>query len=191
MTYTKKYNGTGLGLAISRDIAKLMNGDIWFKSIENMGSTFYFTAELLLDYTKDRYDEIFDLLGKKIGVNKIKRILIVEDNEINMKIACEIIEKLGYEFTCAYDGKQALEILKGDKFDLILMDIQMPELNGYDTTKIIRRSEIGTQKHIYIIAMTAYSMNGDKETCIEMGMDDYISKPFDINTLKNTILKYI
>lgn len=191
MTYTKKYDGTGLGLAISRDIAKLMNGDIWFDSVENKGSTFYFTAEFLLDYTKDTYGEKFGLLDNKITLNKIKKILIVEDNEINMKIACEMIERLGYRFECAYNGKQALEILKESPFDLILMDIQMPELNGYDATKIIRKGEIGTQKHIHIIAMTAYSMNGDRETCIEMGMDDYISKPFDVNTLRNVILKFI
>jgi PAS domain S-box-containing protein len=191
MTYTKKYDGTGLGLAISRDIAKLMNGDIWFDCIENKGSTFYFTAEFLLDYTKDTDDENSDLSDEKIAINKTKKILIVEDNEINMKIACEIIDRLGYKFQCAYDGKQALEILKESTFDLILMDIQMPELNGYDTTKIIRKGEIGTQKHIYIIAMTAYSMKGDREMCIEMGMDDYIAKPFDINTLKNVILKFL
>lgn len=191
MTYTKKYDGTGLGLAISRDIAKLMNGDIWFESIENRGSTFYFTAEFLVEYNRDTQGGNFDLADKKIAINKTKKILIVEDNEINMKIACEMIDRLGYEFECAYDGKQALQILRESSFDLILMDIQMPELNGYDTTKIIRESEIGTQKHIYIIAMTAYSMNGDRETCIEMGMDDYISKPFDISTLNNTILKFI
>jgi len=94
------------------------------------------------------------------------------------------------QFECAYDGRQALEKLKENKFDLILMDIQMPELNGYETTKIIRETEVGTQKHIYIIAMTAYSMKGDKERCIEMGMDDYISKPFDANVLKNILLKF-
>lgn len=191
MTYTKKYDGTGLGLAISRDIAKLMNGDIWFDSIENKGSIFYFTAEFLLDHTKDTHDENLGLSDKEMARNKTKKILIVEDNEINMKIACEIVNRLGYKFQCAYNGKQALQLLKEGPFDLILMDIQMPELNGYDTTKIIRKDEIGTQKHINIIAMTAYSMNGDRETCIEMGMDDYISKPFDINTLKNVIMKFI
>lgn len=191
MTYTKKYDGAGLGLAISKDIAKLMNGDIWFESVENRGSTFYFTAEFLLDYAKKIPSENFDLDDKKIAMNKTKRILVVEDNEINMKIACATIKSFGYNFECAYDGKQALEILKENKFDLILMDIQMPELNGYDTTKIIRESEVGTQKHIYIIAMTAYSLKGDRERCIEMGMDDYISKPFDTCTLKNTILKFV
>ncbi|OPJ63911.1 PAS domain S-box protein [Clostridium chromiireducens] len=191
MTSTKKYDGTGLGLAISRDIAKLMKGDIWFDSVENKGSTFYFTAEFLMDYTKNYKETSCDLQDNKIIINKTKKILIVEDNEINMKIVCAMVEKLGYEFEGAYDGREALEKLKDNSFDLILMDIQMPELNGYDATKIIRANEIKTMVHIYIIAMTAYSMNGDKERCIEIGMDDYISKPFDIDTLKNTILKYI
>ncbi|MVX66674.1 PAS domain S-box protein [Clostridium chromiireducens] len=191
MTSTKKYDGTGLGLAISRDIAKLMKGDIWFDSVENKGSTFYFTAEFLMDYTKNYKETSCDLQDNKIIINKTKKILIVEDNEINMKIVCAMVEKLGYEFEGAYDGREALEKLKDNSFDLILMDIQMPELNGYDATKIIRANEIKTMAHIYIIAMTAYSMNGDKERCIEIGMDDYISKPFDIDTLKSTILKYI
>lgn len=191
MTCTKRYEGTGLGLAISRDIAKLMNGDIWFESVENKGSAFYFTAEFLLDYAKKTPIQNFELEDKKTGINKIKKILIVEDNEINMKIVCAMLGSFGYNFECAYDGKQALGKLKENNFDLILMDIQMPELNGYDTTKIIRENEVGTEKHIFIIAMTAYSMKGDREICIEMGMDDYISKPFDANILKNIILKFI
>jgi PAS domain S-box-containing protein len=188
MTYTKRYSGTGLGLAISRDIVKLMNGEIWYESIENVGSTFYFTAEFLLGYGKDNNVEHHDSTKKELNEAKI---LIVEDNEINMKITCEILNGLGYEYKYAYDGKEALKLLEEDNFDLILMDIQMPELNGYETTKIIRENEIRSHKHIYIIAMTAYSLNGDRERCIDSGMDDYISKPFDINTLKNVILKFL
>jgi len=192
MTYIKKYNGTGLGLAISRDIAKLMNGDIWFDSIENKGSTFYFTAEFLVDYSTRNAKEVScDLQDEKTAVEKTKNILIVEDNEINMKIVCAMVEKLGYEYEYAYNGREALEKLNKSSFDLILMDIQMPELNGYDTTKIIRAKEIKTKEYIYIVAMTAYSMNGDRERCMEIGMDDYISKPFDIVTLKNVISKFV
>jgi PAS domain S-box-containing protein len=189
MTVTKKYNGAGLGLAISREIVKMMNGDIWFESAENQGSIFYFTAEFLIDIKKDICDNDFNMKKKEIALTK--NILIVEDNEINMKIACEMLNSLGYKFRCAYDGKQALKILKNNFEDLILMDIQMPELNGYETTKIIRKNEVGKNVHIPIIAMTAYAMQGDKEMCIEMGMDDYISKPFDINILGKTISKFI
>lgn len=191
MSYTKKYSGTGLGLAISKELVKMMNGDIWFESKFGIGSTFYFTAEFLLDCNKIIDENNTDLKNAEVSITKNKSILIVEDNEINMKIACEMLKELGYEFICAYNGAQALELLDDNFPDLILMDIQMPILNGYETTKTIRRNEVGKQNHIPIIAMTAYAMVGDRELCIENGMDDYISKPFDMAKLEGVLNKFI
>lgn len=190
MSYTKKYYGTGLGLAISKELVKMMNGNIWFESECDNGSTFYFTVELLLDFNK-----LIDSSNKELGVLELylnnKRILVVEDNEINMKIAGGMIKELGYEFLSAYNGKEALQVLQNEVIDLVFMDIQMPELNGYETTKIIRKMEINKQEHIPIVAMTAYAMVGDRELCLDSGMDDYIAKPFSINDLRNVIKKYL
>ncbi len=189
MSYTKKYYGTGLGLAISKELVKMMNGNIWFESQEGVGSTFYFIVEFLVDYNK--------IIKKDSNLNRIRvmptkssTVLIVEDNEINMKIVCEMLKRLGYNFICAYDGSKALELLDNNLVNLILMDIQMPGLNGYETTKIIRKNEVDKQR-IPIVAMTAYAMIGDREMCIENDMDDYISKPFDVSSLENVIKKFI
>lgn len=191
VSYNKYYAGTGLGLSISKELVKIMNGDIWFESKDNEGSTFNFTAEFLLDFNKTLSEANINLENTKYSEVACKTILIVEDNEINMKIACSILKKLGYNFLWAYTGKQALEILRSKHVDLILMDIQMPELNGLETTKIIRKNEIYKKDHLPIIAMTAYAMLGDREMCIEEGMDDYISKPFDIYIMKNILEKFL
>lgn len=193
ISYNKDYAGTGLGLSISKELVKIMNGDIWFESTENFGSTFYFTSEFLLDFSEpaNKFSANSDI-AITVSPEKInKTILIVEDNDINMQITRDMIKNLRYSYICAYTGKQALEFLGNTAVDLILMDIQMPELNGLETTRIIRKNEVHTKNHIPIVAMTAYSMSGDREMCIGSGMDDYIAKPFSIHILKNTIKKFL
>lgn len=189
-SYTKKYSGTGLGLTIAKELIKQMNGEIWFESEEAVGSTFYFTLEFVVSPIKDCEITCDKIIPETI-LNINKTILVVEDNNINMRIVTEMIKKLGYGFKSASNGKEALKLLKEYCPDLIFMDIQMPELNGFETTKIIRENEINTGKHIVIVAMTAYAMSGDRELCIDSGMDDYISKPFDINKLKYVINNYL
>lgn len=125
---------------------------------------------------------------EKITVNKAeldKVILCVEDNLINQEVMESLIKRKGYKYISAYNGNEALEILDNNRVDLILMDIQMPELNGFETTKIIREKELG--KHIPIIAMTAYAMREDKDKCMQAKMDDYIIKPFDVEKLYEII----
>jgi CheY-like chemotaxis protein len=120
-----------------------------------------------------------------------KHVLIVEDNEINMKIIKVLLKLLGYQYLEAYDGRQALDILNQKKVELILMDIQMPVLNGFETTKIIRQTEELKGNYTTIVAMTANAMTGDKELCLEIGMDDYISKPLYFTKLKELLIKYL
>jgi CheY-like chemotaxis protein len=111
------------------------------------------------------------------------RILLAEDNAINQKIACHVLEKQGHHVTVAADGRQALSALDQAHFDVVLMDVQMPEMDGFETTGAIRARERGTGVHLPIIAMTAHAMQGDRERCIAAGMDSYISKPLAIKEL--------
>ncbi len=203
-SYTKKYGGTGLGLSISKNLVNMMNGNIWVTSKHNQGSCFYFTAEFSEDENSSKCfleddNEITSTVKytKKVTtnikqVNNSKNILIVDDNEINQRFISTLISKRGYNYFTAFDGIEALNLLNQvNKIDLILMDIQMPNLNGLNTTKRIRNIETDTKNHIPIIAMTAYAMIGDREKFLSAGMDDYISKPIDYTTLYKLIDKFL
>lgn len=184
----KKHMGIGLGLAISKHLAVLMNGDISFESSIGKGSTFIFTIEFKKAEKKKQNMKINNKGQEKITAKKTeidKVILCVEDNLINQEVMESLIKRKGYKYISAYNGREALEVLKNNRVDLILMDIQMPELNGFETTKIIREKELG--KQIPIIAMTAYAMREDKDKCMQANMDDYIMKPFDVEKLYEII----
>lgn len=115
------------------------------------------------------------------------RILLAEDNLVNQKLATKLLEKMGHSVLVAEDGKKALEAMKHGDFDLVLMDVQMPIMDGFEATRIVREHEKGTERHMPIVAMTAHAMKGDRERCLEAGMDGYVSKPIDAGELRVTI----
>jgi PAS domain S-box-containing protein len=188
-SHTRRFGGAGLGLAISKDIVRLMDGDIWFESEEAKGSTFYFTANFS-KAAMENAENIANISTSPASINSGK-ILVAEDNDINQKIISEYLKNLEYSFKLVGNGQEVIDEIMNKEYDLILMDVQMPVLNGIETTKEIRQCEKGTGMHIPIIAMTAYVMAGDRENLMTCGMDDYIAKPFDINTLGGILKKYI
>ncbi|MGZ4858513.1 MAG: response regulator, partial [Candidatus Angelobacter sp.] len=115
------------------------------------------------------------------------KILLAEDNPVNQSLAVRLLRKMGHQVAVAQTGKEALYSLRSEKFDLVLMDVQMPEMDGFEATREIRKSEHGRQQHIPVIAMTAHAMNGDHESCLKAGMDDYIAKPINREELRQTI----
>lgn len=193
LSSNKKYAGTGLGLSIAKQLAVLMNGDISFESTVGVGSTFVFTCEFL-KYEAGEINETERTIrykwDEKAEANKKKVVLYIEDSIINQEVMERIITKKGYGFISAYNGKESLDILNNNKVDIILMDIQMPDMNGYEITRIIRSKEV-QGKHIPIIAITAYAMSEDRVKCMKAGMDDYIAKPFRVEDIYNIIATYL
>lgn len=195
-TTTRKFGGTGLGLAISNKLLGLMNTRLQLISKFGEGSNFYF--EIKVRTAEKTKAEILSLLKENIVVNKntnsfsqALHILIVEDNAINMFLATTIIQKMIPKATIykAADGEEAVEQFKNNNFDLILMDVQMPKKNGYEAAEEIRKLE--TTKRTPIIALTAGIMLGEKEKCLQVGMDDYLPKPIMQNDLEIVLKKWI
>lgn len=178
---TRKFGGSGLGLVISRRIAELMGGEITFESTPGKGSTFFFTLPLELADGLLPADEAEPAEAQAASFRERRsyRILVVEDEDINRLVVLRQLEDLGYLGEGVGNGLEALEALDSQRFDLVLMDCQMPDLDGYETIRRLRQREAGRRRHLPVIAITAHAMKGDREKCLHAGMDDYIAKPFD------------
>lgn len=176
---TRTHGGTGLGLTISKSLTEMMGGKIGVNSTPGRGSEFYFNVYLgIADDAKTKNDKIKKQQIERTVTESFK-ILLAEDNIINQKVAVVTLNRMGHNVIIAKTGVEAVELFTKKEFDVIFMDIQMPELDGYEATMQIRRHEADNAlKPIPIVAMTANAMKGDREKCINAGMNDYVSKPF-------------
>jgi signal transduction histidine kinase/predicted ATPase/serine/threonine protein kinase len=216
----RKYGGSGLGLSICKSlIESMMGGQIHLESVESQGTTAWFTVTFKeldaaapgtpniqngVEQRRDlmaRYSDTEQSTAAYSDYSRIPRedlrICVAEDNRINQKIAIQFLEKLGYKYVHAYDnGLEAVEGLRkkakeNEPYHIILMDVQMPVLDGYEATKMIRRDPLEVVRSVLVIAMTASAIQGDREKCLEAGMNDYLAKPVRVGVLQNKLDQYL
>jgi signal transduction histidine kinase/CheY-like chemotaxis protein len=195
---TRKYGGSGLGLVISKQIVELMNGTITVQSKEGIGSTFITeiplkvvkAADVIIKDDDDKKDPAVYSIDKANG--KSARILVAEDEPVNQQVIGKLLGMAGYSYDIAENGEKAVELYKEKSYDAALFDVQMPVMDGIAATQEIRKIELEKHKaHLPIIAVTARAMFGDKERIMKNQLDDYIAKPYNLNTVVDTLNKYI
>jgi len=188
----RKYGGTGLGLTICRTLVNLMGGKIWVESEQNSGSSFFFTinvkkSEHTIVEVKPLPRVVFP--AEKMAEQYAAKILLAEDNDINRLLASKLFGRLGYVIEAAANGQEALNAVKRDRFDIVFMDVQMPEMDGLEATRAIRE-QIPSGLQPVIIAMTAFATTEDRAMCLSAGMDDYVPKPITLEDLERMLKKW-
>lgn len=179
---TRRYGGTGLGLTISAQLVSLMGGSMFLESEEGKGSEFQFNLTLPRAKEEDIEEDFHSKGTEDVDADeggRSLRILLAEDGQVNRRVAVDLLEARGHSVVVAENGKEAVDLHLAGEFDLVLMDVHMPEMDGLNATRLIRarESEAAGSKRIPIIALTANAMKGDRDLCLEAGMDDYVSKP--------------
>lgn len=193
---TRRFGGAGLGLAIVKHLVEMMGGDSGVQSELGQGSLFWFTVQLDALPPKEAVapetaiGEMLVALPQAVPL--ATRILLAEDNPVNQELAILMLESLGCTIDLAETGDTAVELYKSGDYHMIFMDCQMPEMDGFEATQLIRRYENDSELpvHIPIVAMTAHAMPGDRETCLQAGMDDYLTKPFERSQLRDMLQRY-
>jgi signal transduction histidine kinase/ActR/RegA family two-component response regulator len=191
---TRQYGGNGLGLAIAKELVELMGGTIGASSEPGRGSNFWVELSLpevaTTQPASPTRDERVVQLSERRGDPNAALVLVVEDSPVNRLVAVHVLERLGFRAHVVNDGREALQALSSQRYDAVLMDCQMPDIDGYEATRELRRREHGG-RHTPVIAMTAHAMTGDRERCLEAGMDDYIAKPVRSQTLNEVLSRWI
>jgi signal transduction histidine kinase/CheY-like chemotaxis protein len=184
---TRRFGGSGLGLSISSRLVELMDGALWVESSEGAGSTFFFNISVPRGDAPPPSGAA--IASPERPPQGALSILVAEDNAVNRRLIRHLLEARGHQTTVAGDGVAALEEWRARPYDLILMDVQMPQMDGIEATRQIRAEERASGLHVRIVALTAHAMKGDSDKCIEAGMDDYISKPIRVEDLDRVLLE--
>jgi signal transduction histidine kinase/ActR/RegA family two-component response regulator len=200
---TRQFGGTGLGLAICKQLVELMDGEIWVTSVPDEGSTFWFTVRLrkidpapgvrvMETADEPRVAERDDDAGDSISVSPGLRVLLVEDNVVNQFVASSILHRCECEVTVVNDGREALAAYRDGEIDIILMDCQMPVMDGFEATREIRKREAERGlARTPIIALTANVLEADRDHCLNAGMDDYVAKPLKIEDIARVLQQHV
>ena len=183
-SYTRKFPGTGLGLGIVKRLVKVMGGCVSIRSEQDVGTTVYFRLDLKNSHSPPEKEEPPAITRPLQSETSGLKLLVAEDNPVNRIFAVKLLSNFGYGVTAVENGKQVLEALAKERFDMVFMDVQMPVMDGLEASKAIRGSDSsGFDPQVPIIAMTAHAMKGDKERFLEAGMNGYVSKPMEVDDL--------